>query len=463
MIKNNKFWTLIDRLEYFGVLLLIALTPIMLQNVYTSPFQVEWLRRVQPVDLFFIPLFVIWLVGTIRNPSRLRRVPLKTPLLIYVAAIILSVVHAGGMEKGMIEVLITAYLIALYFIVATVLNNEQCLLRALRIWLLTAIAVTAVGLIGYAVAVATSQENFFAYIGRDMPIFWRSFRIRSSFQPTSKLFSTYMLLTIPLVIIYCIDLCRTFLTRWLIGVVGVFMVIATVLTLSRHVFALFVEMGLLLIFCMRRVPTPKRKKLLGFAAIAFTVIGVSGVFADQAYSSFHIASVKFLHGSDPANMVHEHHYYSADPKRGLETVSLSVDYVYGSYYWAKRGALWMFTKHPLVGIGEGGFGKYYKVFMDEIGLPKDMVTLASAHNQLLNSLSETGILGASALVVLWICVFRSLVLAYRRPLDNRGMSSLALNKAFLIGFVGLMIASLNLDFMNFRFVWLALGIAMSSV
>ena len=407
MIKNNKFWTLIDRLEYFGVLLLIALTPIMLQNVYTSPFQVEWLRRVQPVDLFFIPLFVIWLVGTIRNPSRLRRVPLKTPLLIYVAAIILSVVHAGGMEKGMIEVLITAYLIALYFIVATVLNNEQCLLRALRIWLLTAIAVTAVGLIGYAVAVATSQENFFAYIGRDMPIFWRSFRIRSSFQPTSKLFSTYMLLTIPLVIIYCIDLCRTFLTRWLIGVVGVFMVIATVLTLSRHVFALFVEMGLLLIFCMRRVPTPKRKKLLGFAAIAFTVIGVSGVFADQAYSSFHIASVKFLHGSDPANMVHEHHYYSADPKRGL-------------------------------GIGEGGFGKYYKVFMDEIGLPKDMVTLASAHNQLLNSLSETGILGASALVVLWICVFRSLVLAYRRPLDNRGMSSLALNKAFLIGFVGLM-------------------------
>lgn len=72
------------------------------------------------------------------------------------------------------------------------------------------------------------------------------------------------------------------------------------------------------------------------------------------------------------------------------------------------GALNMFADHPVLGVGYGNFGPVY--LRDYIS-PVAKEQLGHAHNNLLQVLAEQGVVGAAAMVFVWLYLT---VMAYRR-------------------------------------------------
>ncbi len=91
-------------------------------------------------------------------------------------------------------------------------------------------------------------------------------------------------------------------------------------------------------------------------------------------------------------------------------------------------AWYAFTQHPLLGVGPGSFRSFYEIFPTlHLNRLFYFVKGLSAHNLLLHYLAETGILGASALVALFVNQFRLARRVWKAPHPvNRYGYSLAL-------------------------------------
>jgi len=90
-----------------------------------------------------------------------------------------------------------------------------------------------------------------------------------------------------------------------------------------------------------------------------------------------------------------------------------------------RSALMAFSHHPILGVGPGSFKMFHHIFPTLHMQPLHYyVRGLSAHNLFLHYLAEAGLLGAAALVALFINQFRISRSTWRRqqPIDQTGYS-----------------------------------------
>ena len=90
-----------------------------------------------------------------------------------------------------------------------------------------------------------------------------------------------------------------------------------------------------------------------------------------------------------------------------------------------RSALMAFSHHPILGVGPGSFKMFHHIFPTLHMQPLHYyVRGLSAHNLFLHYLAEAGLLGAAALVALFINQFRISRSTWRRqqPIDQTGCS-----------------------------------------
>ncbi len=137
---------------------------------------------------------------------------------------------------------------------------------------------------------------------------------------------------------------------------------------------------------------------------------------------------------------------------GARRVTVSVSYDPVSYLRLKRVALRAFLREPLTGVGLGAFADETERAYRE-GALQQLYRRADPHCELLGRLAETGILGGATLLLLWWGIGRSGWLLLRRPQASAWMAS-----AILAGCLGLLVNSVNADIMNFRFLWVGLGL-----
>ena len=445
---KRDFWPSLDRLEYILVLIMLVLIPVMLQNLYSSPFRSEWLKKLQPVDLLFILVLVVWLARTTRNPARLLSVPLKLPLMLYVATTAVSLISAKDLALGILEVSIKIYLAMAYVVIASVITTERRFFQALRVWLIAAVVIVVIGLVGYAVALYTSQENFLVYAGRNMPFFGRCFRLKSTLQPTSKLLSTYLLIGVPMAFIYLRFFTRKRLEQIIIGMGLIFMLIADFLTISRGIVPLFLCAGIIL---FRHWNPWLVRRVLAITLVMISLVGMLGIFF---VSTIRILSIEAKHSTDSSKQAFDRHYYSSDPTKGLETVSLSINYAYDNYFWLKRAALYMFAENPLIGVGAGNFGVSLRQLKDKGCLPEKLPEFVTAQSEPFDRLAETGLLGFLSCLYL----FGSVLIILLRKLSSISQVESTIAWSSLAALIGLAFVCIDLDISNFRFVWAFLGI-----
>lgn len=110
----------------------------------------------------------------------------------------------------------------------------------------------------------------------------------------------------------------------------------------------------------------------------------------------------------------------------------STNYATQSNY--ERILMWesatkMFIDHPVVGVG---LGNYYEEYMTNYRSPLSRETQGHPHNVLLAFLSETGLLGTSGYILLFIYLYYYTITNYIRNKDVFSLSFLFCLLAFTI-------------------------------
>ncbi len=119
-----------------------------------------------------------------------------------------------------------------------------------------------------------------------------------------------------------------------------------------------------------------------------------------------------------------------------------------------------FLLSPVVGIGWGQFGWHFPALVDPLGL-QSQFTWPVVNNFYLEVLSETGVLGLSALVMLLVRIGRELKASVA---SERGRDSwrVRLVVAVVAAFVGVWLQLLTFSQYNLPHIWLALGLLIAA-
>jgi O-antigen ligase len=178
------------------------------------------------------------------------------------------------------------------------------------------------------------------------------------------------------------------------------------------------------------------------AAIAVAVLVVAGLNFAASISIRSIGASPFRDDSV--------FYYAVDRGRA-EIGGVIVEYQTMSYLRLKQVAWDAFRSSPLVGVG---LDRFHRV--TEIAHARGRLTAPyraiDPHSTFFGRFAETGIIGGSTLIVLWIAI--AVACDRLRARDPGNWIALAVTA----GIVGTAVNSINADVMNFRFLWVALGL-----
>jgi O-antigen ligase len=117
----------------------------------------------------------------------------------------------------------------------------------------------------------------------------------------------------------------------------------------------------------------------------------------------------------------------------------------------------MWSDHPLVGVGPDNFEVHYQQYSEAIGTDP-RAEQRGAHNLYLESLAETGFLGAMAFIgVLWL----SLTGAWRARRRLQGDDAL-LAEGILVALGAFLVCAVTLHSAYARYEWIFLGLGLAA-
>ena len=123
-----------------------------------------------------------------------------------------------------------------------------------------------------------------------------------------------------------------------------------------------------------------------------------------------------------------------------------------SYAVLKQLAVEAWWTSPVVGIGLGTFHDVTRQAVQEGRMPPGWEAV-DPHSTWFGRLAETGLLGFATLAALWVGVLRLIA----KPGPDPG-----LHRAVAAGLLALLVASVNIDVMHFRFLWVGLALLRST-
>ena len=251
----------------------------------------------------------------------------------------------------------------------------------------------------------------------------------SAFNYTATFFGSMLLMQFPVHLFIAKLKIMPDIVRKLAGVACVLTVFALAISLTRGAWLAFVIVGSVLIF----LEMPGKKNFLIFICTIAICLMVSAMI-----SPLFLRTIKTF--SDPN--------YSSNTERVL--------------MW--QSSLEMFKDYPLHGVGQEMFFKFYNeqyISSEAIDRPgRNMRGHTHPHNNIFKILSEGGLLGIMAFVILYGYFFRKFYISYRRKHSYAGLM------AFLI-LLGLQLEGLTDTNMNqvpiMREYWLLTGIFLSPI
>jgi O-antigen ligase len=226
--------------------------------------------------------------------------------------------------------------------------------------------------------------------------------------------------------------------RWLAGIISMSAALALTFSHAWAGAALAVTIAL-----WPRLADRAAVRVAGVASIALLTL---------AFNASLIASVRSVSAASAASTQHTPYPYGVGDGR-VNIGSYTVDYTMMSYFRIKQLAWEAFASKPLTGVGLDRFHDVTTAAYNDGRLPH-VYRVVDPHSSLLGRLAETGVLGGVSLLALWAALFGTGL----RLASARNAGELPVARAALAGLAGLLLVSINVDIMNFRFFWAVAGI-----
>jgi hypothetical protein len=328
---------------------------------------------------------------------------------------------------------------------ASVLAAPAHLRFFVRWWAAVVAGVVVVGLAGWLLAFLWDQPNALVESRREIPLFGDRARIRSTLAPSSRLLVTLLIAALPAVWAlrrHGTDGERRW-SAWLI----VAMTLCAVLTFARGVVEYLALLGLLALLPWRG---RRRAAAAGLVALYAVVL-----LAVVAVSSWRVTAYGLSWHADRSRSHGDRSYFGTLPDVGVQTLDLRLEWVHMNYFILKRVAWRAFLERPLTGWGPDSFSAVL-ARAREAGIAPANVRYASAHGEALGVAAEMGLVGLAALVVFWALILRG-----TSPGAAGGFAG-ALARYQALATVAVLLTTLHLDVMRFRFLWIAMALGIAA-
>jgi hypothetical protein len=383
-------------------------------------------------DLLFFPVVAL-LATTLRRKPSLTLLDLLA--ILYFAGGLPSLSATTDLRSSLVELVRHGYVVAIFAVVAVAVH------RGYTATVMTGLAASGLGpaLVGVVFAAAYVFRPFEARLIGDvtsMPYVGPVLRLRA-LTATPAMLGCVLTMAVPFAIGALRDSrsgARRFWTAALF-----LMAVAAVLTFSQ------VIAGFALAALVAAWPLLHRWRAWRRAA----AVAVSAVVVICNLSV--VASVRHVSLDDREVSDRTQYHYAVDEGR-VRLGRVQVDYEVMSYFRLKELEWEAFRAHPLTGVGLDRFHDVTERAYQG-GRLTARYRAADPHSALLGRLAETGLAGGLTLCLLWA----GLMVAGLRVLRDRGRDTWPARAAFA-GLLGLLIAGINVDIMNFRFFWAGLGL-----
>ena len=332
------------------------------------------LARMIFVQIIALILFMFWV-----SRMKLRKTSLNQPILFYAGANLLALFVTSNIYESL-AVLLRILIYLLIFLL--VVNNlqEKDVRRAFVTVVIMGFIISAIGVL--------------QYFGMD----W--FRFLYPAAPTSRVFSIlgnpdflggYLALILPLALILLLN-CGLREKAGIFGAISFFVImLGLFLTGTRSALVAFGGSFIFLSVLILLQKGMKRFKrrwsyILIISLVIFFALGFSGRGRIKDF------------------------FFRFSTLLNPETLKADGSVQYRLSVW--RTSIAMFKDHPVLGVGPGVFKLHYPIYQANLrtfspGIPFFSSQESRVHNEYLQTLAETGIIGTAAFLWLAICIFYS--------------------------------------------------------
>ena len=400
--------------------------------IFLATVAIDWPQlpfNARATDAAFVAAAIAILAGA--RPWVIPRLTvLDIAVIAYIAGSLPAVFTSPDLRASGIELVRQLYLVDIYIVIA--LAVRQGLTGTVASGLaLSGGVLASLGVIAISVQAIVGAGAF--AIGRVMtlPYFGDTLRLRA-LTASEAMLACVLAMSAPFVLLHP-AIRPSPLRRTIAAIV---LSIAAVLTFS-HSFAGFATALLVVTW-----PSIQTKPMRVAAAAVVTLIIAAANFA----AAVSIRSV----GTAPYRDDTTYHY-AVDGGRA-EIAGVAVEYQTMSYLRLKQVAWDAFAARPVTGLGLDQFHSATEEAY-QAGRLTEPYRAIDPHSTLPGRLAEAGLIGAISLLALWTIAGMETLKLVALPSSFSWVVT-----AVAAGLAGTLINSVNADVMNFRFVWVGLGL-----
>jgi O-antigen ligase len=399
--------------------------------VFLATMAIDWPQlpfNMRATDVLFVAVAIA--IAAAARPWTLPRLSaLDYTIAAYVGGSILSTAFSPDVGVSSIELVRHLYLVSIYVViavavryamadtVATGLASSGGLLAALSVAATALLMITGIGID------AIGRIAILPYLGETL-------RVRALTASESML-ACVLAMSAPFVLLH-----PAIRSSWLrINAAAIVLCVAAFLTFSHSV------AGISVAVLVAAWPTMRATALRRAAAAAVILIVLAANFA----ATVSIRSV----GGGPRDT--SNYQYGVDSGRA-EIAGVNVEYQTMSYLRLKQVAWDTFAARPLTGIGLDRFHTATEAAY-QAGRLTESYRAIDPHSTIPGRLAEAGAIGAITMLALWCVAGMETMRLLARSTPPSWMLT-----AVAAGLAGTLVNSVNVDVMNFRFLWVALGL-----
>lgn len=423
------------RAERLAIAFLLAYVCVTALTWSSLPWNIQW------ADVLFLALLACAVV--VGPPFRISALDLL--VIAYLVSALPSFLSAAEWRPGVMAFAKQVYLAVMYGVVAALAAR---LVTPARIaWWLAAVAglVSAISLLAVAAFFVAGIEVPRLGVVMPLPYVGRLYRLYGTF-PSPEYLVNFLAFATPLAFV---QMRRSTLGRQrLAWTVVLASILAAACFTVGHGIAGLVLAGAL---CLARLWRDSRPALASGVVVAAVALVV-------AVNALLVVAVRNVEVAASRNMTVEQRPYPYavdDGRAGVPSVKVELTYNVMSYWLLKRLAVGAWQREPWTGIGLGAFHGETRRAAREGRLSADYREI-DPHSTWLGRLAETGLVGTAALALLWIAFLRHA----SRMVGTCGPQGDYV-AALVAGLIGVLVNSVNVDVMNFRFIWLGFAVLRS--
>ena len=401
--------------------------------LFLATMAIDWPQQLpfnmRATDVIFIAAAMATIVSA--RPFVVPRLSaLDFTVAAYIGGSVVSTAFSPDVGVSSIELVRHLYLVSIYIVIAIVVR--QGLAGTVASGLALSGAVLAViGLTGAALKAIFDIDSAALLSVMSLPYIGETVRLRA-LTASEAMFACVLAMSAPFIVLH--PYVRSSRKRLVVSAVAI--AVAAALTFSHSIAGITVAALIVGWPALRSRP-------MRTAAVGITIAIVT---AANFAASISVRSIDATGYRDDST-----YYYAVDTKRTL-IAGRDVEYQIMGYLRLKQVAWDSFTSHPVTGLGLDRFHSATEAAY-QAGRLTATYRAIDPHSTLPGRMAEAGIIGAVSLLALWLVAGMETIRLLARPTAWPWVTT-----AVVAGLAATLINSVNADVMNFRFLWVALGL-----